>query len=145
MAVMIPIGAIPSRISSAQPIAVARNCFVNSSPNSVRSGARSLKALLAKFELSTLGVAVAVADAVVVVDMTARIRRALPGAFNFSSDDRRSKLCGNVQEKERPIGAEMQPRNEGWGWLHDVFADFLHKPIIIPNRSHTSRYKGEQF
>jgi hypothetical protein len=49
MTVIIPMGAMPRRISSAQPIDVARNCFVNSSPNRVRSGAKSLKALLAKF------------------------------------------------------------------------------------------------
>lgn len=59
--VIIPIGAIPSRISSAKPIEVARNCFVNSSPKRVSNGAKSLKALFSKFKLSTFGITVAVA------------------------------------------------------------------------------------
>jgi hypothetical protein len=69
--VIIPIGAIPIRTSSAKPIEVARNCFVNSSPKRVRSGAKSLKALFSKFEGSTFGITVAVAVAVAleVVDM----------------------------------------------------------------------------
>jgi hypothetical protein len=71
--VIIPMGAIPTRISSAQPIEVARNCLVKSLPNNVSSGAKSLKALFAKFPVSTLRVAVGVADVVVVVDMTERI------------------------------------------------------------------------
>lgn len=75
--VIIPIGAIPSRISSAQPIEVARNCFVNSSPNRVSSGAKSLKALFAKFAVSTLGRAVAVEVAAAVVVVVAMMNSAL--------------------------------------------------------------------
>ena len=51
----IPIGAIPRRTISIQPIVVERNCFVSSSPKSVSSGARLVKALLAKFDESTVG------------------------------------------------------------------------------------------
>lgn len=62
--VMMPIGAILSKMSSAKPMDVARNCIVKVSPNRVRSGAKSLKALFAKFDVSTVGFALA---AVVVV------------------------------------------------------------------------------
>jgi hypothetical protein len=71
--VIIPMDAIPSRISSDQPIEVARNCFVKSSPNNVSSGAKSLNALFAKFPVFTFRVDVGVTDVVVVADMTERI------------------------------------------------------------------------
>jgi hypothetical protein len=63
--VMIPIGAIPRRMSSGQPIEVDRNCLVISSPKRVKSGAKLVKALFSKDWLSTVGVA----DAPVAVDV----------------------------------------------------------------------------
>ena len=57
--VMIPSGAVEISRQSAQPIEVDRDCFVTSSPNKVRSGERSLKREVAKFEASAVGVAVA--------------------------------------------------------------------------------------
>jgi len=74
--VMIPSGPTASRIWSAQPSDILRNCFVTCSPNSVRSGARSLPRLLmnsspAKPEervgVLSIGIAVGVPLAVEVV------------------------------------------------------------------------------
>jgi hypothetical protein len=53
--VIIPIGAIPRRMLSAQPIDVERNCVVSSVPKRVRRGAKFVNALLAKLSLSTVG------------------------------------------------------------------------------------------
>jgi hypothetical protein len=47
--VMIPIGAIPRRISSPQPMEVERNCFVISPPKSDSNGAKSVNKLSWKF------------------------------------------------------------------------------------------------
>ena len=71
--VMIPSGAVAISKQSAQPIEVDRNCFVTSSPNKMRSGERSLKRDVAKFEVSTVGVAlvmlVVLAELVVLVEL----------------------------------------------------------------------------
>lgn len=64
--VIIPIGAIPRRMSSHQLIDVDRNRFVISSPKSVRRGAKSENALLAKLLGSTVG---AVAEGVEAVNV----------------------------------------------------------------------------
>lgn len=53
--VIIPIGAMLSKITSAGPMEVARNCLVTSSPKRVRRGAKLEKALLAKLSASTVG------------------------------------------------------------------------------------------
>lgn len=55
MMVISPIGAMPSKTTSAKPMEVARNCFVTSSPKRVRRGAKSVKALLAKLFASMVG------------------------------------------------------------------------------------------
>ena len=73
MIAMIPIGAIPRRISSAQPIEVERNCFVISSPKRVRRAAKSEKALFWKFCGFTVG-AVVTAGAAVDVEELAILR-----------------------------------------------------------------------
>jgi hypothetical protein len=98
--VIIPIGAMPSRISSPQPIEVARNCLVKSSPNNVSSGAKLLKALFAKFPVSTLRVAIGVADVVVVVDMTERIQVYLSASSSYLLTIERQERGSKVQEEE---------------------------------------------
>lgn len=49
MIVIIPSGAIPSKIVSAVPKDVARNCLVTSSPKRVRKGAKSATETKASF------------------------------------------------------------------------------------------------
>lgn len=49
-----PSGAMPSMTLSARVMDVARNCFVTSSPKSVRRGARLMNALFSKLLESTL-------------------------------------------------------------------------------------------
>lgn len=61
-----PIGAMPRRMSYTQLIEVDRNCFVISSPNRVRRGAKSEKTLFAKFcgsAVKVMTVAVGTAEA----------------------------------------------------------------------------------
>lgn len=64
---IIPMGAILGRISSSQPIKVASNCFVTSSPRRMRSGATWLNAWFANTTLPSLGLTAAIAAAVVSV------------------------------------------------------------------------------
>jgi len=98
---MIPMGANPSRISSAPLRDVARNCFVISSPKRERSGARSVNALFSKFEGSTDGaVTVAVAPAVVVgLDMS-----------NVGFE----KVGENVKLTQSKVGGKLKNRNLSW-------------------------------
>jgi hypothetical protein len=98
--VIIPMGATPSRISSAKPIEVARNRFVKSSPNNVSSGAKSLNALFAKFPVSTLRVAVGVADVVAVVDMAERIQADLSASSSYLLTIERQERVARSKRKK---------------------------------------------
>ena len=52
--VMTPIGPVASRILSAHPIDMDRNCFVASSPNSVTSGPTAVPMVLMKSDQSSV-------------------------------------------------------------------------------------------
>jgi hypothetical protein len=75
MIVIIPIGAVPRRMLSAHQTDVDKNCFVTSSPNNVRRGAKFENALFSKFALSTVGIGgfVPVTVAVIVGEAIAKL------------------------------------------------------------------------
>lgn len=129
--VMIPIGAIPSAMSSAQPMDVARNCFVTSSPNKVNRGAKSVKALFSKFDEVDM-VKIAIGDdfeALVAYRRESNeIRKWRQSVINHSNLICSYSLsvidcyedCGKGRKELKSSRLELKKR-KACGLLHDVF------------------------
>lgn len=95
MIVIIPMGAIPSRIVSTIPMLVPRNCFVTPSPKRVSSGAKSKKALLKKLSESGV-VALLVAILVTYLDFGY-----LRDDLNFLDDQTKPGLCDGTVKRRK--------------------------------------------